>query len=292
MFKSQLFKEEKKKFKFDLLSIFGVIALVVLVSVFGYYAYIFRNFKIEPDVGHFAQFGDFIGGILNPIFAFLAFIALLYTIKLQSKALKLSKEELSATRKELAKSAEAQQEQSKSLELQNNATKIQMFENTFFRLLSESNSLLDELYQDEDGKAIDNKLGKLSQSDVYLNEARLREEFTLINTGNIKTYFMMMYQVLKFIDNTELVTDKKSYTNIIRVNLESKVLSLLAVNCYINDYPKYKGYIEKYSFFEHLDISSDELFFMEAILKKGYEEKIVYGSNKDLIECLENKRRG
>lgn len=70
--------------------------------------------------------------MLNPIFAFLAFIALLTTIKLQNDALEISKNELQETRKELSKSAKAQEEQSQSLKLQNHATILQIFENTFF----------------------------------------------------------------------------------------------------------------------------------------------------------------
>lgn len=262
------------------LSSIVVIAVILIGGILAYFIKIFGS-NIPDNTEQFARFGDFIGGTLNPILAFLALIALLYTIKIQS-------DELTETREELKESRIAQQEQSESLKLQNNATKIQMFENTFFRLLSESNSLLDELYEDEDGKAIDNILKQLSENNIYLDKEKLKEEFSSINSGNIKIYFMMLYQVLKFIDNTKLVTDKKSYTNIVRVNLESKVLSLLAVNCYVNNYPKYKEYMEKYSFFEHLDISSDKLFFMVVILLDGYKNKSIYGDNKDLIKELKS----
>lgn len=66
-------------------------------------------------------FGDYFGGMLNPILSFLALIALLYTIILQSA-------ELKATRDELEKSSDALTAQSDSLRLQN-------FENRFFKLI-------------------------------------------------------------------------------------------------------------------------------------------------------------
>ena len=126
-------KKTKKKLPLILIS-FGLFALFCIVSVFGYYGYIFSDFKIDASPDHFGQFGDFIGGTLNPILAFLSFMALLYTIKIQTDELKLSREELEATRKELEGSRIAQQEQSESLKLQNEATKLQMFENTFYNL--------------------------------------------------------------------------------------------------------------------------------------------------------------
>jgi len=47
------------------------------------------------------MFGDFIGGTLNPILAFLSFFALLFTIWFQSKELKISNETLKDTKSEL-----------------------------------------------------------------------------------------------------------------------------------------------------------------------------------------------
>ncbi len=48
------------------------------------------------------QFGDYIGGVLNPALSFLALIALLITITQQSKQLHISSRELELTRNELA----------------------------------------------------------------------------------------------------------------------------------------------------------------------------------------------
>lgn len=54
------------------------------------------------DSGHWGTFGDFIGGILNPTFALLAFYWLTYSVRLQIK-------ELRETKEELRKAATAQQ---------------------------------------------------------------------------------------------------------------------------------------------------------------------------------------
>ncbi|MDV7341810.1 putative phage abortive infection protein [Terasakiella sp. A23] len=82
----------------------------------------------EPfiDIGNaeaYGTFGDFVGGTLNPIFAFLTFLGLLYTIFMQSK-------ELQYTREELRRSASAFEQQN--------------FDNTFFNLMKMLSEAVDD----------------------------------------------------------------------------------------------------------------------------------------------------
>ena len=165
-------KKTKKKLPWILIS-FGLFALFFIVSVFVYYKYIFFDFKIDSNVEHFGQFGDFIGGTLNPILAFLSFMALLYTIKIQMDELKLSREELEATREELKESRIAQQEQSESLKLQNEATKLQIFESTFFSLLSETNGLLDDFLMEDEEKKINENIKRCIDSKIIHSKDKL-----------------------------------------------------------------------------------------------------------------------
>jgi hypothetical protein len=74
------------------------------------------------------QFGDYIGGVLNPFFSFLALIAILYSIVLQNHELKLSRDELE-------RSAKALQKQSEEFVVQN-------FENTFFQMVRLHNDIV------------------------------------------------------------------------------------------------------------------------------------------------------
>lgn len=86
------------------------------------------------------QMGDFFGGMLNPVFAFASFIALIYTIRLQSSELQLSRQELSETRQELKRSATAQENSGKALADQLAAIEHQKFENRFFKLIEMLNT--------------------------------------------------------------------------------------------------------------------------------------------------------
>jgi len=91
------------------------IVLFILLIAAGYFAYeavmfYYTDFYLgtKDEFSKWGQFGDYFGGVLNPILSFLALIALLYTIVLQSK-------ELALTREELRRSSKAHEEQSKTL---------------------------------------------------------------------------------------------------------------------------------------------------------------------------------
>lgn len=129
--------KEEKELNFKPYIVFAItMAIVVIIA----YILNFNNQSISKDSGDWGTFGDFIGGTLNPTLAFLSFLALLQTIKIQSKELKKSSEALELSKEELAKSSEALAEQSKSLKIQN-------FENTFFNMLDLYLSLKNRLNQ-------------------------------------------------------------------------------------------------------------------------------------------------
>ena len=74
--------------------------LILYLAKFGIYG-------LSGKQSTWAEFGDYFGGVLNPILAFMAFIALLTTIELQSK-------ELNQVVTEFKNSGEYQKKQAKS----------------------------------------------------------------------------------------------------------------------------------------------------------------------------------
>jgi hypothetical protein len=96
--------------------IFSLHLLIVTFSIAVALAYYFKD-------GAFGQIGDLVGGLLNPMVSLLAFILIATSIKIQ-------KEELAATRKELASSAISHAEQVKITQEINK-------ESRFFRLIED-----------------------------------------------------------------------------------------------------------------------------------------------------------
>lgn len=87
----------------------AVIIVLGILLLVGYAIAFSSSANLGGDHGQekWGQFGDFIGGIMNPLVAFAAFYWLTQSVKLQ-------KQELAETREELAKSADAQRQQAAS----------------------------------------------------------------------------------------------------------------------------------------------------------------------------------
>lgn len=77
----------RKAFRLILFISIGCVGIAL-----GSYIYYFNATPISQDPEAWGLFGDYLGGVLGAIFAFLGFTALLWTIKLQIDALRLSEE--------------------------------------------------------------------------------------------------------------------------------------------------------------------------------------------------------
>ena len=72
--------------------------------------------QLKESISAYGAMGDYFGGILNPIFAFLSFMALLFTIYLQSDELRASRKELELSKEAMKRSASAQEKQAAHFE--------------------------------------------------------------------------------------------------------------------------------------------------------------------------------
>lgn len=257
-------------------------AFGMLLITGGIYFYNFNGI-LSNDNAKWGTFGDFIGGTLNPIFALFSLFAIIYTIKIQT-------EELELTRSEMEKSTKAQEEQSISFAKQIASIKLQTFENTFFNLLEHYNNLIDPMYEGLDEFYSD-----------LMCESSIIVAFQNANKSIKKTYFMTLYQLLKFVKNEEdkfnddPSFDAKLYTNIIRATLDDTLLCLLAINCNLNGFEKFRFLVEEYHFFEHLNIYTSESIgprTQEKILDflLIYSEK-VFGTNSELKTLVEERKK-
>lgn len=288
----------KNSLKLKKLNALGWVAIILFLMTTSLYFYNFHG-VFSNSKGDWGAFGDFIGGTLNPLFAFLSLIAIIYTISIQTQELEYSREELKATKDELAKSADAQTKQSELFEMQNKSINQQTFENTFFKLLEHHNELIGVLYDE---------IEKDGLGSIFIKGNELIESLKRHNQGIIKTYFMTLYQILKFVDKQnekfkdENSFDTKFYINIIRATLDDGVLSLLAIEGVIEGFDKSKMLIEKYELLEHLNIDSIPLkiSYDWAKIQRNKKEEILevlflyndkaFGKNTDLITLLQEKR--
>jgi len=319
---------------------YGVIitAIILITIVSSLYFYNFREYGLSPQHEDWGTFGDFMGGTLNPLFAFLSLLALLKTLQIQSQ-------ELRATRKEMNTSSTALGEQSKSIKLQN-------FENTFFNMVNLHNDILKSLYLDKKSKKeikttidlsnisytihtvdsinsketitfLSDKLNlffiKYNTLECYkenikrtqnsfgeVEEVEIFNQYNQSNRTNdlylkfheathqfISHYFRNMYQILKYIKNSE-IDDKKFYSNIFRAQFSQDELKLLFYNCVSNiGNEKFLPLLIEFEFLEHLpfhkDINKKDIMYCVEETKEldeEYSDSKLFGLSKHWEEQI------
>lgn len=282
--------------------IYGLIVILATLLIYKVQDFYFSKHSlscVSEKIEELGQMGDFFGGMLNPILAFLSFCLLLITIKIQSKELKNSTEEL-------AKSSKALEEQSKSLKLQN-------FETTFFNMISLHNEIVNNISIDVKYDFIysSTKHEKVSisytkQPNIYTKRKAIDEIYlsfhSFIRTKNafrkptkaydlchevfqdiLGHYFGNIYQILKFIHTTENI-DKEKYSSLFRAQFSSQELGLLFFHCSGSiGSRKFKPLMEEFEFFEHLDIQNDNFDF---ILSLEIYKISAFGKNQKSINHI------
>lgn len=210
----------------------------------------------------FGEWGDFFGGVLNPILTFLTFMGLLITIVLQQKELRESKNEFK-------KSADALLDQSDSFRKQN-------FESTFFKLIEkfeeQSVNLIRIYIDDNTVKEYVNNYDIRHFGFEYLryNIYKYQEYYVKISgkcsskeaycglseQGNtqilLEDYFKNFKFLISFIENSNLI-DKGIYYKIFFSNLTNGEQVILFYHILYEDTSNsIKLIIEKYSLFEYI----------------------------------------
>lgn len=242
---------------------FATLAFVVLALV-ATWALLHAN----PNRG---TFGDMFG-VANALFSGVVFVGVTYAIFLQREEIRIAREDIKYTKEILDK-------QQEHLALQNEETKRQIFENTFFRLLTLFTELTGQMDMAKPGGAHEGK-------DVALE---LIKRFASTNGGTgipddpvafdtfyalfygrygneLSHYFRTLYQLIKFIDRAA-PHDAKFYSDIVRAQLSDAEVGLLFYNgLSINGRDKFKPLIEKYALLKHLR----DAFASSVVLKARY----------------------
>lgn len=238
------------------------IAVAFTIAVFFFYVWHFSGgLSSNPDA--WGQFGDYFGGVLNPIFGLGGFIALLFTLYHQ-------REELEKT--------------TKHFEAQTAIAQLQGFESTFFQLLGLYRQVVDDLKitapfemtgnPNSPGELVGRAcLRGLHQEllERYLMRVQRGDLMTTLREGVqevygefyevyghlVGHYFRTIYNIVKFIDRAEIDQEKKrTYSNLLRAQLSKYELGLLFYNCVSNFGSKELApLVVKYNLLKHLEDS-------------------------------------
>lgn len=272
---------------------------VLLFAVFSAILLLLVDLLLIFNTDKGGVFGDFFGGILNPIFTFLTLFGLIVTIVIQRQELRLARVEYEKTA---------------------DALSMQAVETTFFNILDLHHNIVENLKVDIDelkdrselvgiAEEIISGFIKVSKKSVFQGRGAFEETLNFISykTGScdemverykliqnkhnhvLGHYFRNLYQALKSIDtydeNILSKEQKRKYTSILRAQLSTKELALLFINCLENvcDKGQFKNLIIEYSMLEHLPIEKkDNHFLLAGSIIASHEMVFEYKNKKKI----------
>ncbi|MBZ9872947.1 putative phage abortive infection protein [Mesorhizobium sp. BR1-1-9] len=208
-----------------------VAGLFVLVAVLGLALYL--DAWKSGDQLSLGTFGDFVGGVVNPVLTFLTFMGLLITILLQQRGL-----------------AEAHQGAKEA---------------TFFEMLNLHNAIVNAMDVHRSGRETLHgrdcfrffaneieegykKSRKRSELDRALDgHEALWGKFS----GDLAHYYRYLYNLIRYIDEN-LQHDKMKYIKVLRALISNDELLVLFYNGLTSRAENFKVYIERFAIFDNL----------------------------------------
>ncbi|MBY3101233.1 hypothetical protein HFO69_26585 [Rhizobium laguerreae] len=224
-----------------LLSIaFALMGLVFVVAV-----------HTEWKDKNFGTFGDFLGGVLNPILTFLSFMALLFTIILQQREIHSAKKDAVDLQKEKIE--------------QRLSEERRQFENTFFQMLAIHNTIVNSMDVDR-GKSKNELRGRdcfkhfrdlmleSYKSNLETDERKravaAHDAVWVLYQNDLAHYYRYLYNIIRFINESDV--KKIRYIRILRAQLSDFELLVLFYNGLFPLAEKFKEYVEFFTLFNNL----------------------------------------
>ena len=203
-------------------------------------------------------------GAVNALFSGLAFVGVIYAISMQRHEIAIAKAEIKYTKTIL-------NEQKEQLALQNQETKKQDFENTYFqlvRLFTEITNQIDLQKMGKSGTMVTkgkdvfpiflDRFKKYYQSNKKDTAIKNPFELSYDNfysdyNAELGHYFRFLYNIIAFIENSD-VNNKYFYAKILRAQLSDAEAAMLFYNGLAkHGEKKFKPLIEKYGLLKNVN---------------------------------------
>lgn len=270
----------EKRFK-DRLAVLATVGVVAWTAAVLTYMFWFRDQSISNSAEQWGQFGDYLGGVVNPLIGLATVVLLALSISTQREELQETKKELKATGEATAKMA---LEQSLFSWLQSYSRLLESIVgrggNTGRRVLQDWH---DERFSDyavgrfvyashlnipETRSAIADSLATYQENPI---EARNLE--SLLNRAivsysalysehrsDLDALFRTLFRLLAWIDESDLSPREKwHYVALVRAQVSWIELVFLTFNCLTDRGAPFAELANKYSFFDNLDVQADAI---------------------------------
>lgn len=260
-------KIKKEKEQGHFIAVRNTVIWLAMLPVSAYICFFAFRLPLSESPEHWGQMGDFLGGMLNPILAFASFLALLYTIKIQSDELTLTRNELKASSEALSGQLLVQEQQK--------------FETTFFNLINHLDIQVKITLSHPQFRTDFNRViipreqineGRHSRPGNYCTfqgadrwddayQSILMFHQPLDKISAITYVVLSLIQSQNFFDNTKLrgeltragkkpLVSEEFYLTILKSQIDDDLMKLLVVWCHGKEVNKLKMLAEQYSLFD------------------------------------------
>ena len=215
--------------------------------------------------------------------------------------MKSTLKELELTRIEMSQSTAAVEEQAKN-------SIAQKFDNNFYSLLENQSKVIDKIVSENvymksavgggQVERIDKYLVKeiLGRFKPYQDDIKESLDTWLTHKDVFLPFFLVNFQILSYIDKNNVIVlnddEAKQYSNVLRSLIPNEFLCLLFLNVTAERFAKYKRLLEKYEFFEHMNLEPIRFeMFVELVKRIDID---VFGDKRRfknyLEKCIERKK--
>lgn len=260
----------------------GLFVFVFAILIVLAFAFKFAKHPISDSIGDWGTFGDYVGGLLNPVVGLATVLLVIISIVTQQKELRASLKEMQSANEATARMSF---EQSMFAWLENYHSQIKGIERGEYK----GRMVLQDLYQqnlsplrtvalggtylnipvffDSDATANEAYMRINVPSPIGLRQMGERQFFAVIeyqklyhaHKSDFDAPFRTLYRLIRWVDESPMTIGKKwHYCALIRSQLSWAELVFLYYNGLIREGEKLATYANKYALFDNL-VSSDEL---------------------------------
>ena len=168
------------------------VLLYLTATVLSLYLWKFNGLAFGDTADVWGQMGDYFGGMLNPIFAFASFMALLYTIRIQSEELRMTREELSKSAAAAQLSAELEKQNLEQQRINNSEQlRIAQYQSISTQLQEKSKVINNTLYAPFVSIRKDYSCPSDSLFSLFLivRKVLVREEFKFADLNKLQGFY-------------------------------------------------------------------------------------------------------